>query len=389
MKEKTKDGRPVLLTVLVLLVTASMRVPIGCVGPLIGAVREDLNLPSGVAGFMTTIPMLIFAATAPAAGRLTRVLDNRTVLMGSVGFCFLGILLRSGGGAALLFAGTGFIGLSIGVLNVYMPAMIRQHFARVGLIMGAYSATMTASSAISAASCRRLAAALGGWRGGMAAFAVVPMAALVLCWVCGKDVAPHLPEPGGGAEQSGVWTLKNAAIAVFLGFQSLLFFSLLTWYPSVIEAMLPGRFDPGMIVLLMQLMSMITAFFAPGLAGRVRRRGLLCFVATGLLTVGFAALALFGTSPAGLLGATVLMGFGCGATMSLALNLVALQGNTAAQAARNSAFIQCFSYLLAALGPTGLGFVYDQVGKWTSAIWIMLAASLVMALAGAYAGKRD
>lgn len=109
----------------------------------------------------------------------------------------------------------------------------------------------------------------------------------------------------------------------------------------------------------------------------------------GLLTAGFAVLALSGTSPAGLLCATVLMGFGCGATMSLALNLVALQGGTAAQAARNSAFIQCLSYLLASLGPTGLGFVYDQVGKWTSAIWIMLAASLVMALAGLYAGKRD
>lgn len=389
MRQKAQDGHTVPLTVLVILVTASMRVPIGCVGPLIGSVREDLNLASGMAGFMTTIPMLIFAFSAPVASRLTKAVNNRIVLAGSVGLCCAGVFLRSGGSVSLLFTGTGFIGLSIGILNVYMPAMIRQHFAKVGLMMGTYSAVMTASSAISAAGCRRLAAWLGGWQGGMAVYVVVPIAALVLCCVCKNEIAPHLPEPEGPEKGVSVWTRKNVAIAVFLGLQSLLFFSLLTWYPSIIEAMLPGKFDPGMIVLLMQLVSMIAAFFAPNLAERVCSRGLLCFLTTGLLAIGFVALTLTGTYPAGLLGATVLIGLGCGATMSLAMNLIAMQGDNAAQVARNSAFIQFFSYMLGALGPTGLGFLYDRAGRWPMAIWVMFGVSLAMAFTGLYAGKHD
>lgn len=389
MKEKDQNSHTLLLAVLMILVTASMRVPIGCVGPLIGAVREDLNLASGIAGFMTTIPMLIFAFSAPIASRLTKVVDNRILLAGSVGICGVGVFLRSGGSVSLLFLGTGLIGLSIGILNVYMPAMIRQHFAKVGLMMGTYSAVMTASSAISAASCRGLSSRLGGWQGGMVVYVVVPIAALVLCCICKNEIAPHLPEPEGMGKKVGVWTVKNVAIAVFLGLQSLLFFSLLTWYPSVIEAMLPGSFDPGMIVLLMQLVSMIAAFFAPNLAEHVRSRGLLCFLATGLLAIGFVVLALAGAFPAGLLGATVLIGLGCGATMSLAMNLIAMKGDNAAQVARNSAFIQFFSYMLGSLGPTGLGFLYDKVGRWSMTIWVMFGVSMTMAFIGLYAGRRD
>lgn len=376
------------LSLLVVLTAASMRAPIGCVGPLIGEIRGDLGLSSGVAGYLTTIPLVIFAATAPLTGLLTARWDNRRILRVCMGLCCAGLPLRSYGGLWGLFLGTGLLGLSIGVLNVLMPALIRQQFTRIGLAMGLYSAVMTAASALAAGSCQGLSQALGGWRGGMAVFVILPAVSLVLYLWGGKAIQPHFSAPEGQSGSGRVCTRKNLSIALFLGLQSMLFFSLITWYPSVAGAILPDYPHTGRLVLLMQMSSLAPALLVPEWAGRVRRRGLFACGATLMMSIGFALLSFGPPSSRLLAAATVLLGLGCGATMSLALGLIAEQGRNAAETARSSAFIQTISYLLAAVGPTGFGSLYDRTESWTSVTLWMMVISVLMALAGSYAGKR-
>lgn len=377
------------LLLLVILTAATMRAPMGCVGPLIGDIQGDLGLSAGVAGNLTTIPLVIFAVTAPLTGLFTARWDNRKILKACMVLCCVGLLLRSYGGLWGLFLGTALLGLSIGVLNVLMPALIRQQFVRIGLAMGLYSAVMTAASALAAGSCRSLSQVLGGWRGGMAVFLVLPVGALILYVLKGNVIQPDFPAPEEQGEKGKVCTWKNLSIAFFLGLQSLLFFSTLTWYPSMVGAILPEYPHTESLLPLMQLVSLLPALLVPEWAGKIKRRGLFALGITLMLAAGYALMTFAAPSAWALVTATVLLGLGSGATMSLALGLIALQGRNAAETARSSAFIQLISYLLASAGPTGLGVLYDQTGSWTAVTALMMWASLLMALLGLYAGRRE
>lgn len=369
----------------VLLTALSMRASMSTVGPLIGAIRSDLHLNSTVAGFLTTIPLVIFAAASPAAGRIAAAVDSRRLLCACSALGIVGLALRSCGGPACLFLGTALLGLSIAVQNVLLPAFIRFRFpSSVGPMMGLYSTSMIVSSAAAAGSCQTLAGIWGGWRLSLFAPVVFSLAALLACVWAGGAVSGRLPAgDGGGGRPLG---RKIAAIAIFMGPQSFLFFSLITWYPSIVKSSCPAVKNSGLLVLLMQAASLLPSLGFPVLIQRLRRRGLAAALSALLFTAGFALLLPApGNLPLVLTG-TVIIGFACGATISLALTLIAMQGAAAGETARVSASVQCVSYLIAAFGPTSLGFLFDRFSSWTPVLWILLGFSLAMACAGLCAG---
>jgi CP family cyanate transporter-like MFS transporter len=84
---------------------------------------------------------------------------------------------------------------------------------------------------------------------------------------------------------------------------------------------------------------------------------------------------------------TVLFGLGTGAAFPLALTLVLLRTRDAAQTGRLSATAQSAGYLLAALGPLGVGLLHDATGGWTLALWALLALLGLQILAGLAAAR--
>ena len=59
-----------LLFAAVIFTALNLRSPIIGVGSLVDAMRADLGLSGSVAGSLTTLPLLIFAAVSPLAARL-------------------------------------------------------------------------------------------------------------------------------------------------------------------------------------------------------------------------------------------------------------------------------------------------------------------------------
>lgn len=76
-----------------------------------------------------------------------------------------------------------------------------------------------------------------------------------------------------------------------------------------------------------------------------------------------------------------------GSSISLALALIGLRSENAQQAAALSGMSQSFGYLLAAVGPIFVGYLFDQTHSWTMPIVLLIAALIVMGAAGLGAGR--
>lgn len=171
-----------------------------------------------------------------------------------------------------------------------------------------------------------------------------------------------------------------------MGLQSFLFFSILAWFPSIIEPRTTVAGASGTLLLLLQLCCLGPTFLIPILFQRCRRIDLLAFGCTLGFALGF-LLILFAHSFALLVIGSVVLGLAVGSTLSLAISLVAAQGRNPAETAKLSGYCQCISYALAAFGPTGLGYIYDACGTWNPVLWCMIALSLIMACVGIFAGR--
>src|SRR3712207_3023774 len=89
--------RGVLLVLAILLLAANLRPAITGVAPLIGQIRADTGVSNGVAGLLTTLPLLAFGLLSPVAPRVARRFGMERVLLASLLVLAAGILMRWAG----------------------------------------------------------------------------------------------------------------------------------------------------------------------------------------------------------------------------------------------------------------------------------------------------
>lgn len=380
----TKKERFLILGLI--LVCFSMRSPMSPVGPLVSDIKGTLLLDSSFAGLLTTIPLVVFALVSPFAGRLANKAGDTRLMP----FCLLlslaGILIRSYLGVAGLMIGTVLIGLGIGVLNVAIPIFIRTNLpGKIGLVMGVYTMAMTLLSALSAGFCVQIAKSVGGWQNSLAVFALFPAAAIP-AWLAASQNGLAKQEPVTApsfliACRSG----KNWCIALFMAFQSTLFFCMIAWMPAMLLEGGVAKENTGMMVLAMQLVSLATNFLMPILMQRWPRRIPLLSMACGVTYAAGLSLLLIGGSPAICLFSAVLLGLASGFSLSFALTMIASRGSDRSETAGISAFAQCVGYALAAPMPVLLGTLRDSLGSFTLPVILLIALCVPMSLSGVLA----
>ncbi len=378
-----------LLLLLVILLSAfSMRGPMGCVGPLMSEIRAGMNLNAALAGLLTTLPLLLFAVTAPFAVMLSGRFGIRRMIPSSLFVVLLGILLRSAGEVWTLFLGTALIGGGTGCLNVLVPAFFKEYFPRKsGKLTGVYSSSLTIASATTAAVIQPISLALSSWNGALLSFFVFPLLACLLSTVYMHGLTESGKKKEEKGEKSPLFTRRNVSIAVYMGLQSLIFFTMLTWFPSMATSLYDFSFNSGILITVMQLSSLIPAYIVPNVTTRKNARILsssLAFLfAPGII------LCLVGKSTPLLIAGTVITGLSLGSTFSMAITLCSLYGKNGKDTARIVSFGQCIGYLLASFGPTGFGMIYDSSSNWTSSLIILSLLALVMAIMGLTGVPKD
>ncbi|CCG03853.1 MFS transporter [Blastococcus saxobsidens] len=373
----------------VLLAALNLRGAIAAVGPVLPELRADLDLSPEAAGLLTTLPVLCFAVLAPAGAWLGQRLGTGTAVLAGLVTVAVGTVLRVLGGPPLLFAGTFLVGAAMTVGNVLLPVVVKREFGRrAGIVTGLYTAALAAGAALTAAFTAPI-AALGGWRLGLAVWAVVALVAAV-GWVAvfpPRDPAVPVPEaiPPSGVP-TVVWRSPVAwAVTAVLAMQSALYYAVTTWLPSLLaEDLGVDLATAAFAASAFQVLGIPGALAIPALLGRWRGQ-------TGLA----AAVALaWGVLPAGLLiwpaawpAWVIVGGVAQGAGISLAFALVVLRSADDGVVRRLSGMSQLVGYGVGAAAPLAVGALYSATGGWAAPLALLVAVAAAHGAAGVVAGR--
>ena len=368
----------------IILIACCLRSPITGVGPLVSTIQGDLALGSTAAGLLTTIPLLAFAVASAVVGPLSARLGAGRTMTLSLALLVLGILCRSWCGTAGLFIGTVAVGAGIGINNVLLPGIVKSEFPdRIGPMTGLYSTFMAGFATVSGGVSVPIALA-GGWRVSLCVWVLIALAAL-LVWLPSRSLRFVVPAVDGAPRRSVARDKLTWFIAVFTGLQAMMFYCLVAWFSSILQSKGYGVQTAGFYNGALMLVGVPCSFAIPVIAARSKR---LPFwgVALSLLYAVCMVGTIFAEHPAGLWTAIVSGGLASGTGIAFAMTLFPLHTRDAQDAASLSGLAQAVGYLLAAVGPTAMGKLFDAAG-WTLPLAILAVLAVVMAIFGYLVGK--
>lgn len=376
---------PVLVALL--LTALNLRLAVASVPPVLDRIRDDVPLSAVAAGLLTTAPVLCMALGAPLAPGLARRLGHEGALLLLALTMAAGVLLRLVPGVVALYAGTIVAGLGVAGGNVLVPALIKRDFrGRVGPVTGAFTMAVTASSTLAAALTIPALHLIGeGWRPALAIWALPALAAAV-AWLPGLRAGAARAR-GRERPRPRLWRDRLAwQVTLYMGLQSLGFYSLLTWLPALLGDHGIDDGEAGLMLSVMTLLNTPAALLVP-LAARGRRdlrapmAGTVCVSAIGVIGLLAAP-----TGPTVVWAAA--LGIAQGSMLALAFLIFVLRAPDEHHAAELSSMAQTVGYLVAATGPVTVGALHDLTGGWTGPL-ILLLALLVPTMAAGVGAARD
>lgn len=368
-----------------------LRPPVASIGPLLHEIVVDLGMSAAETSLLAAAPVFCFGLGAFASPALVRRFGvNRSMFL-VLFILLLSVSLRLFLGYPGLLLGTISAGLSIAVANVLLPTIVRVEFPRrVALVTGAYTTLLSFSASFAAWVAVPSSAISGGWRGALALW-VIPALMAVVFWVpkASGERSDAIQLPGAAAEERAAVMRSpiSWAIVGFFGLQSLGFYALLGWLPSLLIASGQTPEAAG------SYLGLATAIGIPAgliLATAIARFKSLAWWAAGASTVtliGFVLLAAAFKTPelTGL--ACVLIGIGQASTFPMSLAIISTRASTRAQTTQLSAMAQGWGYLLAALGTFFVGYFAEITGSWSVSVNALIAIALVQVGVGFYSGR--
>jgi CP family cyanate transporter-like MFS transporter len=168
-------------------------------------------------------------------------------------------------------------------------------------------------------------------------------------------------------------------MALFFGLQSLQAYSIFGWFAKVYR---DAGFSPasaGLLLGVITAMSIPLSFLIPSVAARLHNQTVLILALGACYPVGYVGLILAPTRGAWLW--AVLVGVAA-SIFPLVLTLIGLRARTSEGTAALSGFTQSVGYLIAAVGPFGMGVLHDRTGGWTVPLSVLCVLALAQVAAG-------
>jgi CP family cyanate transporter-like MFS transporter len=267
---------------------------------------------------------------------------------------------------------------------VLTPALIKRDFARHGgTMMGVYTMALTGAAAVAAGVTVPLERALGhGWRGALG-FWALPAAVAFAAWL--PFARGHTAPPASGPPRSLVRDPVAWQVTVFFGLQSLCFYAVLGWLPTIYRDLGYPAQSAGLVLSVSAFAQMPVALLLPRFATPARTQRRYTASATLLTAAGLAGV-LVAPEAAPYLWA-VLLGFGQGGSIAAGLTLIVVRTRSTSDTAGLSAMAQTFGYLIAAGGPFLVGAVHEAAGSWTPPLLLLLALLVPQFVLGLLAAR--
>lgn len=359
----------------------NLRIAVGEIPPVL----RDLPLGDFGRSLLVTIPVVCFSLAAFAGPPLSsRLGEERGLLLMCAALC-VGLALRPWWANYSLFPGTVLCGLAVAVMNVMMPSVLRRRFPNhLGQMTAAYTMALSIGAGLAAGFTVPLVRALGGSLALALAIWAVPAAVAVVLWL------PQLrrPLPGSRAAGADIGLLRDWQawqITLFFGLQSALYYTLLSWLPTIYRDHGTSPAAAGAVLAVLSTVGIAGNFAAPLIAHRTGNARLVAIGTTCLTALGLIGVLLMPTQLP-LLWAT-LLGIGTGGSFSVTLLLMASRARDAVIAARLSGMAQGIGYMISALGPLVAGLLHSATGGWQVPLIVTIAICGAQLAAGVGAAR--
>lgn len=384
--ERTLATRRGIALATVVLMGLTLRPLIVAVSPLLVDIQATTGITATGAGWLTSTPLLTFAAISPivplvlsSMGGIERCLLFAVVVAG------LGATMRLGDDLWMLFAGTICVAAGIAVANVLLPVVIQRDFrSSTGSVVGVYSVTIGLGGVLAAGLAVPIRDTFAGsWRAALASWGILLIPTLV-CVIAFARLAAA--QQGVGRMEAWPWRSRSAWwVTAFMALQSLNYFGISTWLPSILVDSGISERRSGWLLALANLAGLVPSLLVPMAAGRTPRNSMLPLGAVSACGFGLCGLLLVPASFPYVW--VIVLGIGQGMAMSLSLLWIAMYDGRDGNSTGLSSMAQSIGYLAAALSPVAVGAFHDYLGGWSVAIWFLLSTLVVTGYVGIMTAK--
>jgi CP family cyanate transporter-like MFS transporter len=422
-----------LLVVGITVLAVNLRASITSLPPVFPELSAALHLSAASVAVLAAVPVLCFGVFSGPAAPLSRRFGEERVLLAALVLLAGGLLLRGAAPGSMLFPGTVLAGAGVALMNVLLPSLIkRRRPDHAGLLIGGYLLMLASGAVVGSLIAVPVFRVAGGGHGSSGwpvrltlGLWALPAAAAALAWLpqvryrtrpdppapdrtapdrtAPDRTAPDRTRPAavsGAGRLAGGWLLRGGVlrggvavhqhalgwqVAGFMGLQSLYYYATLSWLPTLFRSRGVSAAGAGNLLALMNLGNAVTALLIPVLAHRARDQRVLvaATVLASAAGLGGSLFAPVGGAPAW----TLLLGFGQGAGLALAIFFTVARAPDPGTAASLSGFAQGAGYLIAAAGPLAVGFLHAVTGGWKVPVLALLAVAALEFWAGWLAAR--
>lgn len=367
----------------VVLAAFNFRTAVTSVGALLSDLQDGLGMSETVAGLLTTLPVVAFAALGAFAPRLTRRFGPRTVITTALLAMSAGLIARAYGGHTAAFLLFSLLALAAGAIgNVAVPIIVKEYFPHsVGRMTTAYSAMLAIGTSVGAFATVPLERWSGDWRFALAAWAAPALLAIVP-WLLWRAPAEHA-ETRNGHRLRGVQRSRLAWMTLLaFGTQSAMAYIFMGWLTVYLRDQGMDGAAAAFMLGLFTFAQIPVFMLVPVAVARPGRQRPVFFALAACYPIGVTGLWLLGGGPTTWIWVVVLA-----IAMSvfpMILTLFALRARTPAGTAALSSFAQSGGYLLAGIGPFAVGWLHGLTEAWTLPFALVYVLMAVHVLAGVY-----
>jgi MFS transporter, CP family, cyanate transporter len=364
-------GERLLVVIGIVVLAFNLRPAAVSVGPILAEVTRGLGMSPTTAGVLTTLPVLAFAGFGASAPWLARRIGlHRSTLVALVAV-LVGLGLRARLSDVPAFLGLSLLALAgMATANVLLPSLVKLHFPdRIGLMTSVYTTALAIGLTSASVLTVPVSDHFGSWRWGLFGWAgTAAVAAVPWVLLARRDRSLEV-QPRGISLGAVARTRLGWSLALFFGLQSLQAYSVFGWVAQVYRDAGFSAARAGLLLGLVTAVGIPLSLLLPAWAARMRTQTRLLVALSLCAPVGYVGLVL---APVG--GAWLWALFIGTATsvFPVVLVLVGLRSRTSDGTAALSGFTQSVGYLIASMGPFGMGALYEETGGWTVPLLVLI-----------------
>nr|VNP67744.1 cyanate permease [Streptococcus pneumoniae] len=366
----------------IILIGVSLRTPFTVLPIILGNISQGLEVEVSSLGVLTSLPLLMFTLFSPFSTQLAQKIGLEHLFTYSLFFLTIGSLIRLIN-LPLLYLGTLMVGASVAVINVLLPSLIQANQPKkIGFLTTLYVTSMGIATALASYLAVPITQA-SSWKGLILLLTLLCLATF-LVWLPNHRYNHRLAPQSKQKSQIKVMRNKQVwAIIIFSGFQSLIFYTVMTWLPTMsIHAGLSSH-EAGLLTSILSLISIPFSMTIPSLTTSLstRNRQLMLTLVSLAGVVGISMLFFPINNFIYWLAIHLLIGTATSALFPYLMVNFSLKTSAPEKTAQLSGLSQTGGYILAAFGPTLFGYSFDLFHSWVPSVAALLLIDILMTVA--------